>query len=92
MKIKVNYTGRYPVYCYGILTVHITRKKGKKKTYVFPHDCMKSTGSFDYRTEELFPGPWEITRWPEEFPNKLKKKVLNAVNKQIPHGCCGGCI
>lgn len=37
-------------------------------------------------------GPWSITDWPENFPEKLKPVVLALVNSQIRQGCCGGCL
>ena len=41
-------------------------------------------------------GPWEIDdeAWPKELPQLeiLRWAILEAVNEQVPHGCCGGCV
>jgi hypothetical protein len=37
-------------------------------------------------------GDWSIVDWSKDFPEEYKEAVLEKVNKEIPHGCCGGCI
>lgn len=39
-------------------------------------------------------GEWDIYEdsWPEGFPEIYKESVLEKINEEIPHGCCGGCI
>lgn len=91
MKIKIKYDGAYPNLCSGQLIIYIGRKK-----YEFPDYCLSSGGSagVDHTTWDSFctKGPWSIKEWPQEFPNELKESVTEAVNSQIPLGCCGGCI
>lgn len=43
-------------------------------------------------SEHIESGEWEISEWPKGFPESLKDAVLKAVNFEIPHGCCGGCV
>ena len=42
--------------------------------------------------ERVARGPWVITDWPMGFPDELKQATIDAVNDNIPHGCCGGCV
>lgn len=48
--------------------------------------------------EDVGENDWElrIYAWDEEkFPNNVKKllpKLLKLFNKNVPHGCCGGCV
>ncbi len=90
MKIEVKYDGEYPNLCSGHLTIVIDGK-----TWKFPNYCLSSGGGvgFDDDWHEIVTtGVWYITEYPENFPEELKPDVLNAVNMEIPHGCCGGCV
>jgi hypothetical protein len=39
-------------------------------------------------------GPWSVWEWawPAGFPEKHKQAVIDAINLEIPQGCCGGCV
>jgi len=91
MKIRIKYDGAYPNLCSGQLIVYVGVRK-----YVFPDYCMSSGGSagVDFSTMDDYctSGPWTIREWPKRFPKEYKKDVLDAVNNEIRHGCCGGCI
>ncbi len=88
--MKIEYNGSYPNLCAGTLYVTV-----KKKRWEFPEYCLHSGGGFrfgeDYE-EIIEPGPWSINEWPKGFPNKYKYDVIRQINKDIPWGCCGGCI
>lgn len=85
MNIKIEYDGEYPCLCSGTLIVYIK--------YVFPEYCLNSGGSIGFSWDyNVTKGPWTITKWPKDFPENLKDKVLEKVNNEIPWGCCGGCI
>lgn len=89
-KIAVEYDGEYPNLCGGTLKVTINRKKFK-----FPPFCLSSGGCVNFSPDwdaEVGEGPWTITDWPKNFPNELKDLVIDVVNQEIPHGCCGGCV
>ena len=90
IKIK-SYDGEYPNLCSGKLIVEIDGKE-----WVFPGHCMVSGGavwlSDDWSEEYVEEGPWEISDWPDGFPEEYKKAVLEKVNSEIEWGCCGGCI
>ena len=90
MKIKIQYDGEFPNLCSGNLIVTIDEKK-----WVFPRYCMISGGRvwFDNNWgEHVEQGPWNISKWPDNFPEEYKEIVINEVNKQIQEGCCGGCV
>lgn len=87
--IIVEYNGEYPNLCAGnlILTIDGTR-------WEFPDFCLTSGGLISYSGayDEVERGEWYISEWPENFPDELKEAANTAVNLQVPHGCCGGCI
>ena len=88
--IKIDYDGSYPSLCGGDLFVTIDGDR-----WEFPRGCLRSGGStwIDEQSDEhTKTGNWKITKWPEGFPKQYKQPTLKAVNKVIPHGCCGGCI
>lgn len=90
MNIKIDYNGAWPNLCSGDLVVTIDDVIWK-----FPSGCLISGGSvtFDENWSEIVTdGDWIIDAWPDNFPQKLRGAVLIAVNEQIPHGCCGGCV
>ena len=90
MNIKVEYDGKYPNLCSGKLIVYIDEKK-----WEFPRYCLNSGGSvgFDDNWNALVSnGPWHLSEWPEGFPEELKDLVTEAINEEIPYGCCGGCV
>lgn len=89
MEIKINYDGGYPNLCSGNLIVTIDSIEWK-----FPTHCLSSGGSFsfdDNRNKEVTQGDWSINKFPDNFPDELKKLVEDKVNDEIPQGCCGGC-
>jgi len=90
MKIEVSYDGAYPNLCSGHLIVYIDGFE-----WVFPDYCMNSGGYVRFDgdwNEEVELGPWSVDKWPVGFPEAMKLHVENAVNDQVPHGCCGGCV
>lgn len=83
--IKIEYDGKYPNLCAGVLTVTIGIKK-----YKFEKHSLHSTGGLDHDYKPIM-GEWEIENWPEDFPDIYKEQVVELVNYRVPHGCCGGC-
>lgn len=89
MNIKIEYNGSYPNLCSGDLIVIVdeTRRDFGR--------CLCSGGNVwfdDDCNEHIDSGAWSITEWPDKFPDDLKSAVLEAVNNNIEHGCCGGCV
>lgn len=88
--IFVSYDGVYPNLCSGTLVLFVL---GKKVT--FPDYCLASGGgvSFDEKwNEDVWQGPWDITDWPDSFPEALKAEAVRVVNENMRWGCCGGCV
>lgn len=88
--VAIKYDGAYPNLCSGQLIAVIGEKE-----WIFPDYCLSSGGgvSFDANwSEHVWSGEWKVSEWPEDFPEDLKEDVLHAVNAQISHGCCGGCV
>jgi len=86
----IKYDGGYPNLCSGKLIVMIDGKD-----WLFPDYCLSSGGSvwFDEDwTEHVTQGEWSICEWPDDFPEDLKEQAEIEVNREIPHGCCGGCV
>jgi hypothetical protein len=92
MEIKIEYDGAYPNLCRGHLIVYIDGKK-----WDFGKYCLNSGGGV-HRSEDWdmwsTEGEWEVENWPDGFPadRQLRKSVVDCINEQISHGCCGGCI
>ena len=92
MNIKIEYDGDYPCLCAGHLKVWIDDKLWDFGKYV-----LLSRGSVTHDEDwnfEVEEGEWSIPdyKWPKDFPEHLKEKVIEKINEEIPHGCCGGCI
>jgi hypothetical protein len=93
MNIQIVYDGKYPNLCSGKLIVKIDYSILEwNKTYNFPVNCLISCGTTIYSELKNNGYKWKISSWPDDFPEELKLNVLEAVNKQIPLGCCGGCL
>lgn len=92
MNIQVEYDGAFPNLCRGNLAVVIDGQH-----WEFPSYCLRSGGyvRFDENwREHVGVGQWSVYSdcWPEDFPESMKESVLEAINKKIPYGCCGGCV
>jgi len=88
--MEIKYDGAYPNLCAGTLIVIINEKE-----WIFPSYCMSSGGSVSFDSDwcgNVTSGEWDISEWPEGFPEELKQDVLDTVNSEISYGCCGGCI
>jgi hypothetical protein len=88
--ISLTYDGEFPNLCSGTLTVYIG-----KDSWVFPKYALRSGGNVwfdDDWSEHVEDGEWSISEWPQGFPEEWKKQVVDLVNSEIPHGCCGGCV
>lgn len=105
MEIKfLNYTGEYPCLCFGTLTLLID---GRKTTFgdpvsqdtVFDHRafwesggslCLNENGDGKIFATE---GAWIIHE--ERLHDHLKPyfgELAEIMNKNVPHGHCGGCL
>ena len=93
----VSYTGKYPTLCAGILTLKIDgqevkfgyKMEGKNNEYYRPF--WQSGGDINHY--EPHTGEWEIRV--EDIPEQYRQyaaEIDNIFNKNVEHGCCGGCI
>ena len=90
MKIKIEYDGEYPNLCRGHLFITIDGKKWDFGTPLSSGgQCYFENG---YKDSVVTKGRWEITKFPERFPQELKNLIEAEVNAEIPWGCCGGCL
>ncbi len=87
MQIRVQFDGGFPNLCSGRLVIIID-----EEVWEFPSYCLNSGGGASLSNLGIWHGEWDISKWPENFPEELKEVVLEAVNEQVPHGCCGGCL
>lgn len=85
----VSYDGKYPCLCDGTLTIRVNGN-----TYRF-NNAMISGGSI-YRNEEwdmwVELGDWEVDLKEHPELEPYKEEITRLVNKNVEHGCCGGCI
>ena len=97
----VNYTGRYPNLCSGILTLEIDGQN-----YTFGNSYKEPKTDFDmfwctggYVTADkdwnfnVGYGGWKIDvdALPEQF-HKYASEIDEAFNNNVEQGCCGGCV
>lgn len=91
----IDYNGKWPCLCYGTLILEVNGK-----TYVFYDEkyaqFWESGGNY-YRTnsenEVITKNPWIIKKnlLPEEL-REYSQEIEDIFNKNVPFGCCGGCI
>lgn len=90
-KIRINYNGRYPNLCSGRLEVWIGEDYFDFGEYVLQSGGGVFLDDEGYYFSEC--GDWYINDedYPPGFPENRKQDLLDEINSEIPHGCCGGC-
>ncbi len=88
----VSYTGKYPEYCSGVLTLMINGKEVRfGHNFSDPHwNTDGNHISFWYPGNNG--GEWKID--PEQIPEKYRQfssEIDHVFNTNVKHGCCGGC-
>lgn len=103
----VDYTGRYPNLCSGVLTLEIDGQQVRFGHDYMIHDSWKTDGNYesfwrsggscgfssDWSDEYVNHGEWEIDI--DSLPEKYKKyaeEIAEEFNSSVPYGCCGGCL
>ena len=90
----ISYTGRYPNFCSGVLTLKIDGEEvtfGKWNDNADYSSFWESGGGLD-RDYEPYHAPWIIDA--EAIPEKYRKyakDIGQVFNANVPFGCCGGC-
>lgn len=105
MKIEfVSYSGTYPCLCAGRLVVKVDGKEisfesgaGTDADYPAFWASGGSTGFVDRIDWEpvVTEGEWRLEACGKSYPKKiwdLLPKLLDVMNENVRHGCCGGCI
>ena len=101
----ISYTGSYPNLCCGVLTLRIDGKdvqfgqswNNEKKCYTTEnYACFWETGGCIYNTSEwdyvACKGEWKYNgHLPEEYAPYVDQ-IMKVFNRNVRHGCCGGCI
>ena len=95
-EIEIKYDGKWPCLCSGRLIVTIDGKEWDFGKYV-----LVSGGSVYFKDdweEVIEHGEWDIEddSFPDgffkEYSSDMKAIVIEAVNDNVPKGCCGGCL
>lgn len=86
----VEYTGKWPNLCHGVLTLKIDDKIQKfgngqehPKFWITGGHCTMQTLTTDEWTID-------VLKLPEEF-RKYAAEIDNVFNTNVEYGCCGGC-
>lgn len=86
----ISYDGKYPCLCSGTLKIAVYNR-----VYEF-YRILRSGGSVSFSREGadiVTYGKWSIYEWmlPEELKS-LVEEITECVNRNVPEGCCGGCV
>lgn len=102
MKIEfVDYTGSWPNLCSGELILRIDGEIysfcGYRNDDEADNHCYSSFwssgGYASWDPEEVGEGDWLLNE--SDLPDWLKpygQELIDIMNENVPHGCCGGCI
>jgi len=87
----VSYDGKWPCLCYGTLIIKVDGKSYSFNHAMVSGGCIMGGPSTDWDmwAEQ---DDWELNL--EEHPEleQYKEEITRVVNKNVPQGCCGGCI
>lgn len=94
----VQYDGRYPNLCSGMLTLEIDGDQYKFHPYKYDNKTIfpsfwRSGGGLLPDYAGAYQGEWEIdiSAIPEQF-RKYAYEIDSVFNRNVVCGCCGGCI
>lgn len=94
----INYTGKWPNLCSGVLTLEVNGKI-YKFGYEQEYDKFWSSGGCcgfideSYTEEFISQNEWIIDK--DELPDELKNysdEISRVFNENVEQGCCGGCL
>lgn len=82
----ISYDGESPNLCSGTLVFKVNGKQYSLDECLFSGgDCCCGD------KEKTTSGPWTVHSLPDELV-PFQKEITEMVNKNVPWGCCGGCI
>lgn len=89
----ISYTGKWPNFCSGILTLEIDGKKACFGYGTLNGPFWTSGGGINPGCKGTYYGEWEINvlERPEQY-RKYAKEIDEVFNENVEWGCCGGCI
>lgn len=85
----VSYDGENPNLCSGTLIVKVDGEERKVNCKLISGGSIKCNKNWDCIVEQ---GAWTIEFKDYAFSKKEQKYITKLVNKNVPFGCCGGCI
>lgn len=88
----VSYDGKYPNLCSGVLILNVDGKIVTINKYSL---CSGGSAHFndDYSESFIEYGPWSLNEGHfSDYSEEEKEYIIELINENIPHGCCGGCL
>ena len=85
----ISYTGEWPSLCLGTLTLEVNGR-------VYKLDHVLASGGTCIITDthdETTSGDWLVLK--DRLPIEIRQyyeEICLVVNKNVKHGCCGGCV
>lgn len=84
----VSYNGKFPNLCRGTLVIKVNGEEVSLENYL----CSGGRCWFDKDwVDHVESGDWRISKLPDDL-EQYREEILEVVNENVPHGCCGGCI
>lgn len=84
----VSYNGRYPNLCRGTLVIKVNGEEVSLENYLYSGGRCWFDKEWNDHVEE---GDWRITKLPDDL-EPYRDEILEVVNENVVHGCCGGCL
>lgn len=84
----VSYNGKFPNLCRGTLVIKVNGEEISLENYLISGGrCWFDKDWVDHVEK----GNWRISKLPDDL-EQYRDEILEVVNENVPHGCCGGCI
>lgn len=90
MKIEfVSYSGAYPNLCDGILTLRVDGEIKSVPRALVSGGCVRFDDDWLERIEKA---AWRMSAGVPQWMRDNEADILAVVNRNVPWGCCGGCV
>ena len=84
----VSYNGKFPNLCRGTLVIKVNGEEISLENYLISGGrCWLDKDWFSH----IKKGVWGISKLPDDL-EQYRDEILEVVNENVEHGCCGGCI
>lgn len=84
----VSYNGKYPNLCRGTLVIKVNGEEISLENYLFSGGRCWFDKDWANHVES---GSWDISKLPDDL-EQYRDEILEVVNENVEHGCCGGCL